>query len=181
MRSRPAISPPTIPRPCAKTRSAAAKSWRGFRPAAGACRRILGAPRYSWRLRRRTMSMAPSSRWMAAGSPASPEARPLARSVLIARAKQNLAPRMVVVVDQVLRGVVELAFVLVGEVGALEGDPEVRSDVVLNRRIQIECRIEAIGAGTHLLTRDLGQIPAPVCAGDSGAPRPVFVVKNRAR
>ena len=74
---------------------------------------------------------------------------------------------MVVVVNEVPRGVVELVFVLIGEIDALQADPEVVGYVVLGRRVEVECRIVAVGARADLLPWNLGQVAAPVRPGDA--------------
>src|SRR4029077_19331679 len=98
-------------------------------------------------------------------------------SVLVPGPQQNLTSRVVVVVHQVSRSVVELALVLIGEIGSLQRNAEVTVDVVLQGSVEIEGSIEAVGAGAHLRSGNLGQVAAAIGPGDAEAPSRIFVVK----
>src|SRR3569833_1897884 len=101
-------------------------------------------------------------------------------SVLVPRTQEDLPTRVMVVVRQVPRCVVELVFELISEIYSLKGNPEVRSHDVLRRRVEIEGRIEAVGVGARLLPRDLGEITAAVRTGHADAPLRILVVQREA-
>src|SRR3569833_2563653 len=91
-------------------------------------------------------------------------------SVLVPRTQEDLPSGVMVVVRQVPRGIVELVFELIREIDSLQGNPEERSHVVLRRGVQVEGRIEAVGIGARLLSRDLSEKTAAIRTGHADAP-----------
>src|SRR6185437_7847131 len=115
---------------------------------------------------------------------ASSPARPAQRrgpSILVSHAEQDLPAGVVVIVHEVPRRIVELVLVLVGEIAALEREPELFGHLVLQRCVEVERRIVAVGVGSRLLARHPGQIPAAIRAGDPDTPPGILVIQCRAR